>query len=179
MDTDEQALTDQRGLPDAAWQMRPARPDDADGCAALAVVAWQRVHDTATALLGAPLHDELFAGWREAKAAAVTAAVRDHPAQALVAVTPDGQIVGFVTFSCDRERRLGEIGNNAVAPPWQGRGIATSLYRAVLDQMRAAGMRVACVRTGLDDGHAPARAAYQKVGFAAGLPSITYYQELR
>jgi hypothetical protein len=34
------------------------------------------------------------------------------------------------------------------------------------------------VSTGLDDGHAPARAAYQKAGFVVGLPSITYYQAL-
>ena len=32
--------------------------------------------------------------------------------------------------------------------------------------------------TGLDDAHAPARAAYRGVGFAAGAPSVTLYREL-
>jgi hypothetical protein len=49
---------------------------------------------------------------------------------------------------------------------------------AVLKEMHAAGMRVARVSTGLDEGHAPARAAYAHVGFRLGLPSVTYYQEL-
>src|SRR5262249_49935344 len=112
-----------------------------------------------------------------AKATAVATVVRDHPERALVA-TVEEQVVGFVTFSCDARRAVGEIGNNAVAPDWQGQGNGTAPYDAVLAQMRATGMRVACVTTGLDEGHAPARAAYQKAGFSLGLPSVTYYQEL-
>jgi ribosomal protein S18 acetylase RimI-like enzyme len=65
-----------------------------------------------------------------------------------------------------------------VHPEWQGRGIAAALYQAALAKMRANGMRAVRVTTGLDEGHAPARAAYQKAGFIVGLPSITYYQDL-
>ena len=34
------------------------------------------------------------------------------------------------------------------------------------------------VTTGLDDGHAPARRAYEKAGFEKNLPSLTYYKKL-
>jgi len=34
------------------------------------------------------------------------------------------------------------------------------------------------VTTGLDDKHAPARRAYEKIGFTKNLPSVTYYKEL-
>jgi ribosomal protein S18 acetylase RimI-like enzyme len=163
--------------PTRSWQVRPARSDDAVACAALAVVAWQRVHDAFASMLSDELHDFLFTGWQAAKARDVARVVGDQPGRALVAVA-DEQIVGFVTFRLDEARQVGEIGNNAVDPQWQGRGIATTLYRAVLELMREGGMRVAKVTTGLDEGHAPARASYGKVGFAVGTPSITYYQRL-
>jgi ribosomal protein S18 acetylase RimI-like enzyme len=86
--------------------------------------------------------------------------------------------VGFVTFRLDREKLVGTIGNNAVDPAWQGRGIASAMYRRVLERFRAEGMRVACVETGLDEGHAPALATYRKVGFDREVPSVMLYQEL-
>ena len=159
------------------WSVRQATPGDADACAALAVIAWQRVHNSYAAILGADLHAQLFSGWQEAKSRAVFRTVHDHPERALVAASGE-TVTGFVTFHLDRERQVGEIGNNAVDPSWQGQGIATALYQEVLSTFRAAGMRVARVTTGLDEGHAPARAAYGKVGFQLGVPSITFYQEL-
>lgn len=39
------------------------------------------------------------------------------------------------------------------------------------------GMKYATVSTGLDDGHAPARRAYEKMGFSKNLPSVKYYME--
>ena len=160
-----------------AWQLRPARPEDAERCAALAVAAWERIHDSYRTILGAALHDFLFPTWQGDKAAAATAVVREHPERALVATVPEG-VVGFVTFRLDAEREVGEIGNNAVDPAWQGRGIAVAMYRAVLERMRGAGMCAAKVTTGWDEGHAPARAAYTRAGFRLGLPSVTYYQDL-
>jgi predicted N-acetyltransferase YhbS len=159
------------------WQLRDAQPGDVEACAELAVAAWQRVHDSYTAILGSPMHERLFAGWQERKAREVRRVVHDQPERALVAVAGDA-IIGFVTFQMDAARNVGIIGNNAVQPQWQGRGIAGALYRAVLARMRANGMQLAQVATGLDEGHAPARAAYAKAGFRVGLPSITYYQDL-
>lgn len=162
---------------DQEWRLREARPGDADACAELAVTAWQRVHDSYSAILGADMHDRLFAGWQERKAREVRRVVHDQPERALVAVA-GAAVIGFATFHLDAMRKVGTIGNNAVHPRWQGRGIAGALYRAILATMRANGMRQAQVTTGLDEGHAPARAAYRKVGFAVGVPSVTYYQDL-
>ena len=44
-------------------------------------------------------------------------------------------------------------------------GIGPKLYDKVLQTMKEQGMEYATVTTGLDDGHAPARRAYQKAGF--------------
>lgn len=162
----------------ASWELRGARPADADACAALAVGAWRRIHDAYIAILGPDVHHRAFSGWEEAKARDVYQVVQAHPERALVVAAGDA-LIGFVTFHLDPLRKIGSIGNNAIDPAWQGRGIGTAMYRAVLERFRAEGMELARVSTGLDEGHAPARAAYEKAGFRQGLPSITYYQELR
>ena len=87
-------------------------------------------------------------------------------------------MVGFASFYVNETTGVGEIGNNAVRPDFQGRGIAPRLYEEVLRRMKAAGMRAVRVTTGGDPAHAPARRAYEKVGFERFTPSVTYYREL-
>ncbi|MDX2222612.1 MAG: GNAT family N-acetyltransferase [Rhodospirillaceae bacterium] len=90
----------------------------------------------------------------------------------------DGAPVGFCALSMNVATKVGEIGLNAVHPDHQGRGLAALMYAHALTRMRAAGMKVATVGTGADDSHAPARRAYAKAGFDAGIPSIYYYRML-
>lgn len=87
-------------------------------------------------------------------------------------------VVGFVSVRLDHERRLGEIGLNAVHPDWGGRGIGTAMYSHALARMREAGMEVATVGTGGDPSHAPARRAYRKVGFDVEIPSVWMCRKL-
>jgi len=65
----------------------------------------------------------------------------------------------------------------AVHPEFQKRGIATQLNEAALDAMKAVGAKLAIVETGGDDGHAPARRAYEKAGYT-GLPIVRYFKDL-
>jgi ribosomal protein S18 acetylase RimI-like enzyme len=89
-----------------------------------------------------------------------------------------GVVVGFVSVQLNAQTFIGEIGLNAVHPDHAGAGIGTKVYDVVLNRMRQAGMRVATVSTGGDASHAPARRAYQKAGFAIGIPSIWLCQAL-
>lgn len=88
------------------------------------------------------------------------------------------EIVGFVSVSLNRATQVGEIGLNAVDPPYMRQGVGTRLYAFALSLMREEGMRLATVSTGGDPSHAPARRAYEKIGFGAGLPSLTLYKLL-
>src|SRR5439155_11073993 len=137
----------------------------------IAVAAWQPIHEVRQRLLGPRIYQHVSAGWREAKAADVGRVFAHHPEWTRVAVVRDGRggahVAGFVTFQIREAERVGVIGNNAVDPAFARRGIATALYRHVLDVFRAAGMKVAQVTTGLDEGHAPALHAYRQVGFSA------------
>jgi len=59
----------------------------------------------------------------------------DSRHEILVATTA-GRIVGFVSFAIDAEKRMGEIGLNAVHPRRTGAGIGTELYRHVFVRMK-------------------------------------------
>jgi GNAT superfamily N-acetyltransferase len=88
------------------------------------------------------------------------------------------EIVGFMAVSLDLEKKVGEIGLNAVHPDWSGQGIGTQLYAFAVEFMREVGMAVAAVGTGGDPSHAAARRAYEKAGFDAGIPSVWLYKRL-
>jgi GNAT superfamily N-acetyltransferase len=168
--------------PPAGVTLRPARPADLRRCQDIAVAAWTPIYDHRRRQLGASLFRRLQPRGLQRKAEEIARAFATHPEWVLVAAaapgTAESPVVAFVTYQLDPARGVGTIGNNAVDPAWQGRGIATALYRHVLDVFRAAGMSVAAVTTGLDEAHAPARAAYARAGFATGTPSVTLYQEL-
>jgi GNAT superfamily N-acetyltransferase len=83
----------------------------------------------------------------------------------------DGEIAGFVSYAIDRPREVGTIHYNAVDPDFQGHGVGTTQVERVLEIFRDEGMRIACVGTGLNEGHAPARRMYEKAGFE---PVIEY-----
>ena len=158
--------------------VRGLRPDETERLVEIAIRAWTPIYGTFRRILG----DELFAvarpDWEQEKARQVRAAC-DPDDRAMVGVAElDGRIVGFVTFYADERSRIGEIGNNAVDPDFQGRGIGPRMYEYVFDRLRERGMRFVEVSTGLDPGHAPARRAYEKAGFSIQLPMVKYYRKL-
>jgi GNAT superfamily N-acetyltransferase len=83
----------------------------------------------------------------------------------------DGQVIGFIAYTTDRQRKVGVIHYNGVAPEHQGRGIGSRQVDHVLALMREAGMVHAAVGTGLNEGHAAARRIYEEAGFE---PVIEY-----
>ena len=89
-----------------------------------------------------------------------------------------GVVVGFVSLQINHETQVGEIGLNAVHPTYAGRGVGAAMYDFAIARMKEAGMRVATVGTGGDPSHAPARRAYEKVGFTVQIPSVWLYRKL-
>jgi GNAT superfamily N-acetyltransferase len=96
----------------------------------------------------------------------------------LLVVTIGTEIVGFVSFTIDAAKRIGEIGLNAVHPDHASQGVGTWMYAQVMARMKERGMALATVGTGADAGHAAARRAYQKAGFGPAVPSIYLYKLL-
>jgi len=144
----------------------------------IAVRAWEPIYQGFCKRMGEELFDRLWPdGWQTGKVQQIANHFERRPEWCLVAEI-DGRIVGFVTFVLDSETRIAEIGNNAVDPDCQGQGIGAAQYRHVLALFREAGMVYAKVHTGLDEAHAPARAAYEKVGFELMTPHGEFYRKL-
>jgi ribosomal protein S18 acetylase RimI-like enzyme len=96
----------------------------------------------------------------------------------LVVAELRGAAVGVVHYQVDRDTQSGSMGVSAVHPARQGKGIASLMYRHVLDAMRAQGVKYVTADTSADSSHAPARRAYEKVGFLA-VPTVHYFMRIR
>ena len=97
---------------------------------------------------------------------------------AIAVAESGGRIAGFVSWKLNIAPGIGEITLNGVDPAYGGEGIGTALYEHALAALKSAGMALATVGTGGDSSHAPARRAYEKVGFSVHIPSIYMYRKL-
>ena len=153
--------------------IRKVTPADRDAVLKIACRCWEIIYDGYRQILGDELYESIYHQPLEIK-------MKDILQEALEERTfvaeHDGIVCGFASFRIDGT--TGVVGHNAVMPEYKGRGIAKLLYERVFEEFRAHNCTLATVLTGLDDGHAPARRAYQKMGFEVGLPSIRYYKKL-
>lgn len=157
--------------------IRPGRPHDAEEAAHLAVLAWTPIYESRRALLGDAMYRAEWPEGAECKRDQVARTFREHPENCIVSEL-DGRIAGFATFWFQPARGFAEIGNNAVHPDFQGRGIGSLQCERVMAIFREKGVKYARVATGLDALHAPARRQYEHVGFTLNVPSTTYYLAL-
>jgi ribosomal protein S18 acetylase RimI-like enzyme len=156
--------------------VRPAQPEDVDGLVLLALRAWASVHASMAAVLGERLNALVYPEWAASQADDVRAACADP--QTRVFVATDGEaVLGFVAVVIRDGGNAGEIDMIAVDPPAQRQGIARLLTDHAVDGLRTAGCKFAVIATGGDDGHAPARALYDAMGFTP-LPLVRYYRLL-
>ena len=139
----------------------------------LVIIAWTPLRAVAKNELGDDIYDEIFNNWQDRKRNSVIADMKLN--DSFVAVIED-KVVGFIYYTVNG--KVGVIGENAVSPEYKGKGIAQKMYAVVFDKMKERGVEIATVYTGLDEGHAPARKAYEKAGFKQNLKHITYYKVL-
>jgi GNAT superfamily N-acetyltransferase len=90
----------------------------------------------------------------------------------------DGEILGFFSYAMSGARKVGTIHYNGVALAGRGRGLGTAQVEEALAIFREAGMEHACVGTGLNEGHAPARRVYEKCGFEPLVEYVVYSRKL-
>ncbi|MBE6688162.1 MAG: GNAT family N-acetyltransferase [Ruminococcaceae bacterium] len=156
--------------------MVPATEKHLDEILKITVAAWTPIYDLRKKLLGEQLHKRLFTGWEIPKCESVKKAVL---ANEVYAAMLNGKVVGFITVRISGPNgEMLTLCNNAVNPEYAGKGIGSAMYKFVLDKAQENGAKYASVHTGLDDAHAPARKAYERVGFDrnTSIGSVNYYQ---
>jgi ribosomal protein S18 acetylase RimI-like enzyme len=161
-------------------RIRPYDAADISAVVELSLAAWEPVFIAWQRILGPEIYPLAVypeaADWRAGQQDVVEKFCNDPKMTTWVAEV-GSKVVGFVVYSMNHETRVGEVQLLAVHPDDQNDGIGTELNLFALRQFREAGMTLAEVGTGGDEGHAPARRCYEKAGYT-GLPAVRYYQRL-
>ena len=157
--------------------IRLFQPSDLEPMVAIAKKAWKKIFEGFRQQLGDELYSILYDNRLQDKRHQLTEWTRKFPDQCIVCER-NGKVVGFATFSFSKETKIGLLLNNAADPDSGEKGVGQEMYASVFERMRQEGMIAVTVSTGLDEGHAPARRAYERAGFKKNLKSITYCKKL-
>ena len=153
--------------------IRPARYADHDAIADITKAAFGPV-------CMAKLREDHFgeeiggAPWHVHKSAGVLGGIRSRPYDAIVCEIAR-TVVGYATLGLNRGTGIAEIGNNAVHPDWQGRGIGSAMQREVARRMDAEGFTRFAVSTLTND--LPAQHVYEKLGYKQIVGTVHYLRE--
>jgi len=156
----------------------PFAADFSDAVIELTLQTWAPVFERMRAEVPGFVYDAFYPdGWEVRQAADVGALISAGKHDIWVALAPSG-VVGFVGVGLHPEDRMGEIAIVAVAPEFHRRGIGRRLIAFAEDGIRDAGMVMVMVETVGDSGHAPARRAYEAMGYQPW-PVARYFKSLR
>lgn len=115
--------------------------------------------------------------WYEWKFQAVVEKTRQRAKDWFVTEVND-RVVGFIGMATDGVTRIGRVLDNGIHPEFRNQGLGQKQLRFVLDQLRARGMTVVEVETGLDEEYVFARRIYEKAGFEPLLDSRIYIMKM-
>lgn len=88
----------------------------------------------------------------------------------------EGEIVGYVTVTLDREAGIGRIPNVAITAAAQGRGLGRRLLEHALNYMKSEGMEMAKIETLA--GNATGEHLYPSLGFEEIARQIHFFKKL-
>ena len=159
-------------------EIRPYKKADYARVLEICVAAFEPIHSGFEEALGSRIFKLQYQDWKEQYAATLRKISPRDPDRKVHVVELDGAVVGFVFTILDAKRKTGEIGLNAVDPKLHGRGIGRAMYEFALKNLKERGAEIACVGTGGDAAHAPARRAYQAIGFDKALPGLHLFKVL-
>ncbi len=159
-------------------QIRPLNNSDINDLVELSLLAWEPVFTAWEQILGPKLYPiAIYPDWRKSQKDVVEKGCSNENFTTWVA-EQGGKVVGFVAYELNDTDKIGEVQLLAVHPEYQNHGIGTELNNFALEKLKEAGMKLAVVGTGGDEGHAPARKSYEKAGYTA-LPLVRYYKDLQ
>ena len=159
------------------FRIRSFTDKDLDDILQLSLLAWEPVFCSFKEILGPKIYPIVYPDWRKSQREGVETTCKNKEKVDVLVAESDGRVVGFVAYEFHKEDETGEVLLLAVHPEYQNLGIGTELNIVALGKMKAAGMKMAVVGTGGDEGHAPARRSYEKAGYTA-LPLVRYYKDL-
>ncbi|MGD9401826.1 MAG: GNAT family N-acetyltransferase [bacterium] len=158
--------------------IRPVRQTDIEELVELTLLAFVPIFDSFQALLRPVVYPLIWPDWKKSQQKAVEDLCGDSSGKVVLVAEVDGKPVGFLAYEVRPEDDTGQVLLIAVHPDHQNHGIGTHLNEHALDEMEAAGVKLAIVETGGESSHAPARRSYEKSGYI-GLPLVRYFKSLQ
>jgi GNAT superfamily N-acetyltransferase len=144
----------------------------------ICIAAFEPIHKGFEQTLGSRIFELQYHDWRWQYAKTISGISAAGDESKVFVAELDGIVAGFVFTMVDKKRRTGEIGLNAVDPAMQGKGIGRALYMFALEDLKERGAEIACVGTGGDAAHEPARRAYEAIGFDRAIPGMFLFKVL-
>jgi ribosomal protein S18 acetylase RimI-like enzyme len=141
----------------------------------LSLHAFKPVFTSFRKVLGKNIFAYLYPNWRKIQSDGITYSCKKKQNNTILVAEKGERVVGFIIIK--RRKKAAEILLLAVHPLFQKQGIGTKLNKAALANMKNEGITFVEVGTGGDEGHAPARKTYKKVGYIP-LPLVRYYKKL-
>jgi ribosomal protein S18 acetylase RimI-like enzyme len=158
-------------------QIRSYLDSDIDDIVQLSLLAWEPIFRSFQQILGPKIYSILYPDWCKSQREGVESICKNIEKYNTLVAECDLKVIGFLSYGLKMEDETGEVVLLAVHPDYQNGGIGTELNNRALENMKAAGAKMAVVETGGDESHAPARRAYEKAGYTA-LPIVRYFKDL-
>ncbi|MDD4181487.1 MAG: GNAT family N-acetyltransferase [Victivallaceae bacterium] len=155
--------------------IRAYATNDLDELVRIGNAAWRNIYESMRNDLGDEIFQIVNPTPNTSKGLQIIEQIKSHPEWVMIC-EEQCQVVGFLTYRIDGE--IADICNNAVDPECGLKGIGQQMYQAALAYFKDQGIKVVRVTTGLDEGHAPARRAYERAGFSLKRESVTYFMKL-
>lgn len=152
-------------------------PQHRDALLDLSLRAWEPIFPALADEVPAFVYSAFYpSGWRNRQHDDLATILDTEPHNIDIAVDGD-RPVGWVCTRLHPEDAMSEVYVLVVDPDYQRCGIGKTLMEHAFRRSRAASMKMVMVETGDDSGHAPARAAYESVGFQRW-PVARYFKNL-
>ncbi len=157
-------------------RIEPYSAEHLAGIVHLSLRAWAPVFKSIEQEMGPEKYREYYPDWRTSQQADVERVCSNAKMRVWTALDGDTPF-GFVGVKTHADENMGEVYMVAVDPDAQGQGIASRLIDVAVDWMKREGLTMVIIDTGMDAGHAPARRAYEKLGFEMW-PVARFYKSI-
>ena len=160
------------------FEIRPYQPLDRERLQAIRVAAFRPIFEGFRDQLGDELSEMVRGDQDQKQAEYLDTLMAGGGRKELHVLLQDETVAGFISVTVDEDGVGGEIDLNAIDPSYQGKGGGRFMYDFALARLKAFGVQLARVGTGLDGNHAAARKAYETVGFDRSLSWTVLYKRI-
>ena len=144
--------------------IRNYQPEDKKAILELTLRSWKPVFEGLKSSMSPEIYEIFVPDWIAQQTQSVNLICDSADIEVIIA-EKDNTILGFSSIKSHAEDLLGEIYMIGVDPDYQKAGIGSALIRASEKIIKGNGFSLVMVETGGDPGHAPARRAYETMGF--------------